>query len=267
MPGTEILLAVRKVTFGYRQDPVLVEVSLPIRRGDYLVLLGPNGGGKSTLIRLLLGFEKPWAGTIERHLDEGRRSIGWVPQVSRFDRDFPASVLDMVLLGRIGQRGLFRRFNADDREQARAALEEVRLANFSSEPVRHLSSGQLQRLLIARALVAEPQLLLLDEPITSIDAESRTTLLRSLRRLHDSGMTLVVVTHDLTPFAADVRQVACLNRRLHYHDKPEVPTATLEEVYGCQVDFLSHGGLAHLSQALAEEDAPTRSAGGGVPRD
>ncbi len=243
------LVEIDDVTFGYDRTPALEGITLPIHQGDYLVLLGPNGGGKTTLLRLILGLERPWSGEIRYRFGSPEHRIGWVPQFASFDRGVPATVLQMVLLGRAAERGLLHRFRREDRSVAAAALERVGLSDHAYRALADLSGGQLQRALIARALVANPLILLLDEPTASLDAGSRQQLLDLLRILHSEGLTLVVVTHDISPFAPDVRQVACLNRRLHYHSTPRVSRSTLEQVYGCQVDFLHHGGLVGLTAA------------------
>ncbi len=256
----EVVATLDQVSFGYRRDPVLDAVSLEIRQGDYLAVLGPNGGGKSTLLRLLLGLETPWSGTVKIHLPGGTRDIGYVPQFATFDRRLPLSVAETARMGRLGRRPLLQRFRTDDDRATANALERLGLTALAKTPISELSGGQLQRTLIARALAGEPKLLLLDEPAASIDAESKELLQRSLRELQNQ-IPIVVVTHDLTLFSGDFRQVACLNRKLHYHDRPEIPVAALEEVYGCQVDLLHHLGLGdhHHHNASPRPDAESTS--------
>jgi zinc transport system ATP-binding protein len=237
------LIEVDRVTFGYdgghERQPVLEEVSLTVRQGDFLAVLGPNGGGKTTLLKLMLGLLEPWSGTVRRHVRR-RGGLGWVPQFSGFDRNVPARVEDVVEMGRLGVRGPLARFRAEDRAAARRALERVGLADRATTPVADLSGGQLQRTLIARALASEPEVLLLDEPLASVDAEVRTALVDVLVALNRE-VPMVVVTHDLTPLAGAVRQIACVNRRLHYHPEGKLTGAMLEEVYGCPVELIAHG--------------------------
>ncbi len=241
MPAAhEPLIVAEGVTFGYGDEAVLRDVDLTVHRDDFLAILGPNGGGKTTLVKVLLGLLEPWDGTVHRHTSGRRGALGYVPQLAEFDRRFPLRVLDLVLMGRLGLRGAFRRYTAEDRAAAERAIETFGLGPLARLPIDRLSGGQLQRALIARALAAEPELLILDEPMASIDAESRKVLLETLERL-GREIPIVVVTHDLTPLAGVVRQIACVNRRLFYHPGGELDREMLEEVYGCPVELIAHG--------------------------
>ncbi|HEX6202850.1 MAG TPA: metal ABC transporter ATP-binding protein [Thermoanaerobaculia bacterium] len=253
------LIEVDHVTFGYDARPVLEDVSLTVRRGDFLAVIGPNGGGKTTLIKLMLGLLDPWSGSVRRHVRR-RGGLGWVPQFAGFDRNVPARVEDVVRMGRLGLRGPLARFRDEDRAAARRALDRVALGRLATTPVADLSGGQLQRTLIARALASEPEVLLLDEPLASVDAEVRTSLVDVLVELNRE-VPLVVVTHDLTALAGAVRQIACVNRRLHYHPEGKVTGEMLEEVYGCPVELIAHG-VPH--RVLEPHDAGGGTAGGGA---
>jgi len=241
----EVLIELEDVTFGYGREVVLDGVTLAIARRDFLAVIGPNGGGKTTLLRVVLGLVAPWSGRVRRHLG-GRRgtgppgAIGYVPQFASFDRGFPLRVRDVVRQGRQGRRGLGRRFTAADGRAVAGMLERFRLEAVAETPIGELSGGQLQRALIARALVSEPRILFLDEPLASIDGVSRDILMRTLAELHHE-IPIVVVTHDLTPFARLVEQIACINHRLHYHPAGEVTGEMLESVYGCPVELIAHG--------------------------
>ncbi|HSL84823.1 MAG TPA: metal ABC transporter ATP-binding protein [Thermoanaerobaculia bacterium] len=239
-PAHAPVVEARGITFGYGREAVLEGVDLTIHRDDFLAVLGPNGGGKTTLVKVLLGLLTPWSGTVRRHTSERGGALGYVPQFAEFDRRFPMRVKELVLLGRLGLRGPGRRYGREDREAVARVLSDMGLAGQAEAPLDRLSGGQLQRALIARALVSEPEVLFLDEPLASIDAESREVLLATLRRLGER-IPVVVVTHDLTPFAGTVRQIACINRRLHYHPSGELTPQMLEEVYGCPVELVAHG--------------------------
>lgn len=238
----EVLIAVEDVSFGYGRQKILDGVSLEVREGDFLAVLGPNGGGKTTLLKIMLGLLEPWSGTVERRLS--LESVGYVPQFAGFDKDFPLTVREAVRLGRLGRRGLLRRWRSGDARAVDEALERFRLTEVAGEPVGDLSGGQLQRTLIARALVGSPEILLLDEPLASVDAGSREVLVETLIELN-ARIPVVVVTHDLTPYARGVRQIACVNRQLHYHPEGKLTPEMLEEVYGCPVELVTHGGVPH----------------------
>ena len=237
----EPVLEARNLTFGYGPHLVLEGVDLAIYPRDYLAILGPNGGGKTTLVKLLLGLLEPRSGEIVDRLPDRPGKLGYVPQFSTFDRNFPLRVLEVVRMGRISRRGLLGPYTGEDRRVAEAMLERLKLSDLAERPIRELSGGQMQRVLIARALVSDPGILFLDEPTASIDAESRETLRELLGELNQR-IPIVVVTHDPTSIAAAVRHVACVNRKVHYHD--ELTNEALEEAYGCPVELLGHG-VAH----------------------
>ncbi|HEV2851224.1 MAG TPA: metal ABC transporter ATP-binding protein [Thermoanaerobaculia bacterium] len=244
MPETP-LVEVRHLTFGYGREVVLDHVDLEIGRRDFLAIIGPNGGGKTTLLKVMLGLLRPWSGEVVYHLpaDGGRGlrgRLGYVPQFSTFDKDFPLRVRDMVLMGRLGSRGWLRSYSRDDRAAADAALDRLGLRGIARAHVSEISGGQLQRVLIARSLVSGPEVLFLDEPTASIDAESRETLSGILEELNRT-IPIVVVTHDVTSIAPMVNRIACINRRLFYHGGPELSQEVMEEVYGCPVELVTHG--------------------------
>jgi zinc transport system ATP-binding protein len=242
-PQAGPLVEVRDVTFGYGQEVVLDHVSLAIEPRDFLAVIGPNGGGKTTLLKAILGLVRPWSGEVVFHLPSGsdpRGRLGYVPQFSTFDRDFPLRISDMVLMGRLGRRSVLRPYSREDRVAADRAIERLGLAGVARSHASEVSGGQLQRALIARALVSEPEILFLDEPTASIDAESRETLRELLEDLNRT-IPIVVVTHDVTSLAPMVRRIACINRKLFYHGGPELSLEVMEEVYGCPVELVTHG--------------------------
>jgi zinc transport system ATP-binding protein len=234
------LIAARHVTFGYGPETVVEDVSLEIRPRDFLAIIGPNGGGKTTLVKILLGLLRPQSGEVvwTPPLRPGR--MGYVPQFSTFDKDFPLRVSDVVLMGKLGRHSLFRPYTRKDREDVDRVLARLGLTHLAAEHVREISGGQLQRVLIARAVVAEPEILFLDEPTASIDAESRGTLTGLLEELNQR-IPVVVITHDVTGLAHLVRRIACVNRRLVCHEGAELDAQTLEEAYGGPVELVTHG--------------------------
>jgi zinc transport system ATP-binding protein len=238
LPAIEL----RDVSLAFRGIPVLEEVNLTIAAGDYVGLIGPNGGGKTTLLRVILGLLAPDRGEVRvfgRSPAQARGRIGYVPQLARFDTDFPIRVLDVVRMGRLRRRRLGRPFTRADREVARAALARVELLDLEDAPLGALSGGQMQRVLIARALAVEPEVLLLDEPAASLDTRVGHGLHSLLERLAGE-VTVLLVSHDVGAVARSVRSVACLNRRLVFHPADELTPDVLAATYGGPIDRLAH---------------------------
>lgn len=235
----EIRIRVDGVVAGYGREVVLEDASLTVRNGDFLGIIGPNGGGKTTLIKVMLGLLEPWEGSVERRNLDRPGAMGYVPQLRPVDRQPPLRIEELVSLGR--PRYLSRRESrAVTRKAVREILDRVGLGARPGAVVGDLSGGQWQRALVARALVAEPEILVLDEPMAAVDAEFRKVLVGLLQDLN-RRIPVVVVTHDLTPFAQVVREIACVNRAVHYHPEGKLTPESLEEVYGCPVELVSHG--------------------------
>ena len=241
MDSPKPVIEVRDLTFGYDASEVVLDhVQLEIGNTDFLAIIGPNGGGKTTLVKAILGLVQPREGQVVFRTPELRRSIGYVPQFASFDSNFPLRVTEVIRMGRLGQRGPMKRYSAEDDSAVRQALEQFGLTKVAQNPIHSLSGGQLQRALIARAIVGEPKILFLDEPLGSLDSESRQVVLSALPELN-RDIPIVVITHDITLFAGMIRQVACLNRQLYYHPDGEINDETLEKVYGCPVELVAHG--------------------------
>ncbi|MGD9409641.1 MAG: ABC transporter ATP-binding protein [Thiohalocapsa sp.] len=230
------------VHFAYGEVPVLQDVSLDVARGEFLGIVGPNAGGKSTLLKLILGLLKPSAGGI-RVLGEpprrARRRIGYVPQYPGFARDFPIGVEDVVLMGRFGLGWRLGPWTKADRSAAAAALDEVEALDLRARQIGTLSGGQLQRVLLARALVGEPQLLILDEPTANIDQRLEGEIFELLAQLN-RRLTIVVVSHDIAFISAYVSRVACLNRTLVCHTTDSIDGQIIQDLYGEHVRQIQH---------------------------
>ena len=242
------------VWVSYHETLALKGVDMEIEDGEFLGLIGPNGSGKTTLIRVILGLVKPDRGKVEvfgvapDRLGAKHHLVGYVPQRSQGDWSFPVSVIDVVMMGRYGRIGLFKRPSAADRDAAMQALEDVQMQDLARRQLAELSGGQQQRVLIAQALATEPKLLLLDEPAAGVDAYGEERFYELLKGLKEQqGLTIVIVTHDSAVVSAHVEKLACLNQTLYTHASPaEVITAgTLEKVYGCEVELLAHGRIPH----------------------
>ncbi len=237
------------VCFGYDGEKVLAEVSLHIRRGDFLGIIGPNGSGKTTLLRIMLGLLRSECGSVRLFGEDVRtfhdwHRIGYVPQKAvAFESRFPANVFEVVMSGRTGRAGLARPFGARDRDAGLRALETVGMAGYRDRLIGRLSAGQQQRVFIARALASSPDLLVLDEPTVGVDLDAQEQFYGLLRRLNrDLGTTLVLVSHDIAVIAQEVTQLACLNRTLVFHGSPEeaIHSGAIAQMYRASSWMVSH---------------------------
>lgn len=229
---------------GYGGPIVLQDVTLDVGAGEFLGLVGPNGGGKSTLLKVILGLLVPDQGRV-RVLGAGplsaRRHVGYVPQHVEFALDFPISARGVVLMGRLGQSPPLFGYRRSDHAIAMNSLREVGMVNLSERPIGQLSGGQFQRVLIARALAAEPEILLLDEPTANLDPRAERDLFELLKDLN-RRMTILVVTHDIAFVSEYVTRVACLSRELVCHTTEPLTAETIEQLYGYPIRFVQHDG-------------------------
>jgi len=229
-------------TFGFPGVIALKDITLEIAEGEFVGIIGPNGSGKTTLCKAVLGLMRPLEGSLqifdcscEELRCHHRARIGYLPQKGRLDQNFPITVLEAVMMGRYGALGLFRRPAKQDREIALQALANVGMQDHRDTALGHLSSGQQQRVLIARALAQQPQVLLLDEPTTGIDITTQHSVLDLVRRLHrDLGLTVLLVTHDINMIRPQVDRMVLLKTRLFAAGAPEavLKLDILQQVYG-----------------------------------
>jgi zinc transport system ATP-binding protein len=227
-------IKVEHVSFDYESAPILEDVSFEIQPGEFIGIFGPNGGGKTTLLKLLMGFLKPKKGKVAV-LDEtparARKKIGYVPQIFELDRQFPMTALDVVMMGCL-ESAPFRSFVPHAREKAIDALCDMGLAEYKNRPFGALSGGQMQRVLIARALVSRPSILLLDEPTASVDAAAEAAITEKLEQLKGK-ITLIMVTHNLQLILQKANRLLCVNRT--------ITTYLPKEVCGHFTQGLYHG--------------------------
>ncbi len=228
------VVELKGVTFSYNSEPVLENVDLVVRAGDFLAVLGPNGGGKTTLLKTILGLLKPQRGMVRvfgKDPAQVSGRIGYVPQKSNVRPDFPINVLEIVLMGLTdaGRKGF--RYSRAEKELALRALEKVEMRAYARRRMDSLSGGQTQRVLIARALVTNPELLVLDEPTSNVDPHGRFCFFELLAALGKS-ITVLVVSHDISVASARISGVACVNRRLIHNFKPELTPEMLSLLYG-----------------------------------
>jgi zinc transport system ATP-binding protein len=245
--ASEEVVRLEDVWVHYDSVPVLEGVSLSIEQDDFLGIIGPNGGGKTTLLKVILGLIRPSHGTVSvlgKPPQRSRDRVGYVAQNNLFDRDFPISVWDVVLMGCYGRAGLLRRYSNEDRGMARSVLETVGMLDYKDRQIGKLSGGEQQRVFIARALVAEPRLLLLDEPTASVDSAMQTEFYELLARLK-RRMAIVLVSHDISAVSIYVEKIACLNHELYYHGSKEIGPEVLEATYKCPIQMIAHGTVPH----------------------
>jgi len=236
------VIELEDVSFSYTGIAVVDRVDLVVERGEFLGIVGPNAGGKSTLLKLILGLLKPHRGRIRvlgREPTQAQRAIGYVPQHPSFSRDFPITVEQAVLLGRLGTGRLLGGFRRADRIAVQRALADVEGENLSRRPIRTLSGGQLQRVLLARALVSDPEILILDEPTANIDQRLEYDIFDKLRELQ-AHKTILVVSHDIGFISSYVNRVACINRTLVCHRTDAIDGRVIREMYGDHVRMVAH---------------------------
>ncbi len=239
---TSAVIEIKNVYKSFGATLAVEDVSLQVNKNDFMGIIGPNGGGKTVLLRLVLGLLKPDKGSITvlgKSPQKARGAIGYVPQFAQFDHRFPISVLDAVLTGRLGKKGIGRRLGTDDYDKANGALKQVELSGLHDKQIGKLSGGQLQRVMIARALASDPKVLLLDEPTASLDPEVGNNVYGLLREL-SKRMAIVLVTHDVGVISSFVSSVACINRQLSYHPTGDMPRELIENAYTCKVHYPIH---------------------------
>lgn len=238
----EPVISVKNLYFSYNNTPVLKNVTFDVADREFLAIIGPNGGGKSTLIKLVLGLLKPDAGQVRifnKPPKKVSQCFGYVPQDILVNRGFPISVFEVVLMGRLRHHRRTR-ISGSDREAAAQALETMGIKEHQNRRIDDLSGGQRERVFIARALTTDPDILVLDEPTASVDTGGRTELYNLLKDLNRTR-TIIVVSHDLMVMSSNATAVACVNRQVYYHDKGEVTRDMLDLGYQCPVELIAHG--------------------------
>lgn len=239
----EPLVKIENLTFGYDKQPVLENVNLEVYEKDFLGVIGPNGGGKTTLLKLILGLEKAKEGRIVfgKELEGRKKSIGYLPQVRHIDKKFPITVLDVVMSGQIMQNGKISK--AELKSKAEKLLRDMGLFELRRKAIGELSGGQMQRVFLCRALISEPKLLILDEPDTFVDNRFEGELYSRLVELNKS-IAIVLVSHDVGTISSHVKTIACVNKSLHYHPSNIISAEQLE-AYNCPIQVLTHGEIPH----------------------
>jgi zinc transport system ATP-binding protein len=240
-------------------QPVLEDISLTVNEREFFAIIGPNGGGKTTLVKLILGLIHPKFGTVRVFggtPDRNRKMLGYVPQFHTFDFHYPITLEEMVLSGRLGNKSrIFTRYTKEDRRITEEVLMTMGISDLSGREISALSGGERQRAIIARALVGEPRALLLDEPTVYVDAPTEQQFYSILNTLKEK-MAIVLVTHDIGVVSDHATKVACLNRRLYTHDSGEITDEMLTSAYQCPVELIAHGVPHRVLRTHEQEGTP-----------
>jgi len=236
------LLEIKDLTAGYENQVVLENVSLTILANDFIGVIGPNGGGKTTLIKAILGSVKPMSGEI--NLLISKKNIGYLPQVNQIDKRFPISVIDVVRSGK-ADTSLFSSFhkNRDEKEKAESLIQQMGITSIRDKSIGELSGGQMQRVFLCRALMNEPELLILDEPSTYVDNNFEGELYLKLKELNNR-MAILLISHDVGTISFFVKTIACVNRSLHHHPSNIITEEQLTS-YNCPLQIVTHGNIPH----------------------
>ncbi len=253
----QAVIELEDVWAGYESDRVLEAVNFRMEAGDYVGLIGPNGGGKTTLVKVILGLIKPERGSVRVmgvSPEKGRQFIGYVPQIQQDDKAFPIKVWDVVSMGRLKPDLLHNLSLKDaDKKIVERSLRQMDILDLAKRSINELSGGQRQRVTIARALATEPKILLLDEPTSSVDSRSSSQLYDLLADLNQS-ISILLISHDLTAISTYVKTIGCVNRRLVYNGQKEITGEMLSSAYECPVDLVAHGLPHRVLPHHHEED-------------
>lgn len=235
------IVSINNLSFSYPQQVVLEDISLHVKKEDFLAIIGPNGGGKSTLLQLILGIKNPQKGSVKVFGDSAKKSlslIGYVPQNTNINTDFPIRVIDVVLMGHVGEKRPVIGYEKSEIACARGALSQVDMLEHESKKIGDLSGGQRQRVMIARALCAHPKLLLLDEPTANIDTDGQKQIYELLQALSKS-ITIIVVSHDISLTLKYANKVAYINKNLTLHKTPKDKDKFIKhDEHFCEIELL-----------------------------
>lgn len=241
----QVLVELKNVSVSYGQKQVLHDVCLTIKERDFLGIIGPNGGGKTTLVKTILGLTHITGGTLN-YYSKGTQvqgiSIGYLPQYNQIDKKFPITVYDVVLSGL--KKKWWKKYSAADHEAVRQMLDRMGVEEMADRPIGALSGGQIQRVLLGRAIISRPEMVILDEPNTYIDKRFEGQLYYILEEINKE-CAVVLVSHDIGAVLQNVRSIACVNETLDYHPDTELPDGWLEEKFNCPIDLVGHGNMPH----------------------
>jgi zinc transport system ATP-binding protein len=240
------ILEIKDVTAGYDDEVVLRDINLVINENDFIGIIGPNGGGKTTLLKVILGLIKPYRGVVRFNDDLRKKtfqSVGYLPQINMIDTSFPITVIDVVLSGLMSREGILSRYSGKQKELAENLLDQMGILYLKKKNIGELSGGQLQRVYLCRAIISSPSLLMLDEPNTFVDSRFETDFYGILKRLNRE-MAIIVVSHDVGTISWYVKTIACVNGNLHYHPSNIITQEQLAS-YNCPIQIITHGDVPH----------------------
>jgi zinc transport system ATP-binding protein len=238
------LFEMYSLSASYGANLVLQDVNFRVNENDFIGIIGPNGGGKTTLLRVILGLMKPVTGKMVFNSDLlNGNSIGYLPQMSTGDINYPVTVTDIILSGLMIGKGIISRMSASDKKKADTVIDELGLSGMSKSTLNELSGGQMQRVFLARAIIGNPRLLLLDEPGNFVDTTFENDFYEKLKELN-KRMAILMVSHDVGTISSHIKSFACVNRSLHYHPSPEITNEDLL-AYGCPIQLVTHGDVPH----------------------
>lgn len=238
------LLEMNLLSAGYDENIILQDITFKVNENDFIGVIGPNGGGKTTLLKVILGLIKPVKGSLVFNNDLiNENSIGYLPQISTGDINFPVTVTDVILSGMMIRKKIISGMSVDDKRRAREIIDDLGLSGHHHAPLNELSGGQLQRVFLGRAIFGNPKLLLLDEPGNFVDSTFENDFYEKLKDLNKK-MAILMVSHDLGMISSHVKSYACVNKSLHYHPSSEITNEQLLD-YGCPIQIITHGEVPH----------------------
>jgi zinc transport system ATP-binding protein len=238
------LLEIKSLSAAYDSNIVLEDINFHVNENDFIGVIGPNGGGKTTLLKIILGLIKPFKGSISFNSELlSENTIGYLPQISTGDVNYPVTVTDVVLSGMMIKKKVLSRMSLADKTRAGEVIGHLGLAGFERSPLNELSGGQLQRVFLGRAIIGDPKLLLLDEPGNFVDSTFENDFYEKLKELNNR-MAILMVSHDIGMISSHVKSYACVNKNLHYHPSSEITNEQLL-AYGCPIQLITHGDVPH----------------------
>ena len=240
------ILEIKNVSAGYEEEIILHDINLVVNDNDFIGIIGPNGGGKTTLLKVILGLIRPYKGSVtffKGNNGKPEAFIGYLPQINQIDSRFPIRVIDVVLSGLMSREGIFGRYSGEQKKRAEELLEQLGIFGLRKKNIGELSGGQLQRVYLCRAIISKPRLLMLDEPNTFVDTRFETDFFGTLKELN-SEMAIIVVSHDIGTISWYVKTIACVNRNLHYHPSNIITQEQLAS-YDCPIQIITHGDVPH----------------------